>query len=42
MYEPAELPNTECFCSRVLSLPMHPALSDQEVSYVTKLIAGGW
>ena len=42
MYELQELPNTEYFCSHALSLPMHPALTDDEVSHVTKLIAGGW
>ncbi len=42
MYELQNLPNVELFCSQVVSLPMHPCLSDKEVAYVVRLISEGW
>jgi perosamine synthetase len=42
MYEKADLPDAEWFSSRVVSLPMHMCLSDDDVSYVTRTIASGW
>lgn len=42
MFEEQELPNTEYFWRRVLSLPMHLALSDEQVDYVADVIVEGW
>jgi perosamine synthetase len=42
MYERAELPNAEWFSSRVVSLPMHMHLTDDDVRCVTTTIASGW
>jgi perosamine synthetase len=42
MYEHAELPNAEWFSSRVVSLPMHLCLTDDDVGHVTTVIASGW
>lgn len=42
MYEKCELPNAEYFTSRVMSLPLHLYLSDEEVDYVCRLIREGW
>lgn len=42
MYRKADLPNTEWFSSRVVSLPMHMCLTDEDVGYVTDTIASGW
>ena len=42
MYEKADLPNAEWFSARVVSLPMHLCLSDEDVGYVTTTIASGW
>ena len=42
MYRRRELPGAEAFSSRVLSLPMHMCLSDEQVSSVTEVIASGW
>ena len=33
-FNPARCPNADVLCSRVLSLPMHPSLTDSEVSKV--------
>ena len=42
MYEKADLPNTESFWSRELSLPMHLGLMDDDVHYVCDRIETGW
>jgi perosamine synthetase len=42
MYEPADLPNTEYFWRRALSLPMHTHLTDDDVRRVAAVIRGGW
>lgn len=42
MYEGYDLPSTEYFCSRALSLPMHTALTDDEIEFVCRLIKEGW
>jgi perosamine synthetase len=42
MYSRAELPNAEWFSSRVVSLPMHLCLTDEDVRCVTDVIASGW
>ena len=42
MYEEQELPNTEYFWRRVISLPMHVALTDEQIAYVTDIIRRGW
>lgn len=42
MYSLQELPNTEYFTSRVLSLPLHLDLIDDEIAYVCNLIKEGW
>lgn len=42
MYERQDLPNAEQFCSRVMSLPMHTGLTDDDVSYVCGIIREGW
>jgi perosamine synthetase len=41
-YESANLPNTEFFWTREISLPMHLALSDEDVRYITDVIETGW
>ncbi len=35
-----KLPNTERISREVVSLPMHPALTDEDVAYVTKTVKG--
>jgi perosamine synthetase len=42
MYDEQELPNTEWFWRRQLSLPIHLALSDEEVQRVCDTIESGW
>lgn len=42
IFQRADVPNAEYFCSRVLSLPMHGDLTDEEVEYVAKAIREGW
>ncbi len=42
MYEEQDLPNTEYFWQRVISLPMHVALMDEQIEYVTDVIRKGW
>jgi len=42
MYEEQELPNTELFSKSVISLPMHPALTDKQVDYIADTIRKGW
>ena len=42
MYEKQELPNTEHFWRSVISLPMHLALTDEQVGYITDIIGKGW
>jgi dTDP-4-amino-4,6-dideoxygalactose transaminase len=42
MYEEQELPATEYFTARVLSLPLHLDLTDDEIGYVCGLIKEGW
>lgn len=42
MYDEQDLPNTEYFWRHVISLPMHVALTEQQVSYVTDIIKRGW
>lgn len=38
MYSPAPLPRTEEYCQRELTLPLHPSLSEDDVSYVVESI----
>ena len=42
MYEHADLPGAESFSSRVMSLPMHMCLTDDDVGRVAGAIASGW
>ncbi|HEX6573345.1 MAG TPA: DegT/DnrJ/EryC1/StrS family aminotransferase [Gemmatimonadaceae bacterium] len=42
MYEKAELPGAEWFSGRVVSLPMHMCLTDENVEYVASVIRSGW
>ena len=42
MYEQQELPNTAAFTARVLSLPLHLGLTEDDVDYVAGLIREGW
>jgi dTDP-4-amino-4,6-dideoxygalactose transaminase len=42
MYEEQDLPNVERFWRSVISLPMHPGLTDEHVDYVTDIIQKGW
>ena len=42
MYEEQDLPNAEHFWRHVISLPMHLALTDEQVGRVTKVIRKGW
>ncbi|NLN77904.1 MAG: DegT/DnrJ/EryC1/StrS aminotransferase family protein [Armatimonadetes bacterium] len=42
MYEKGILPNAEWFSSRVMSLPLHLDLTDEEIVYICELIRGGW
>jgi len=42
MYEEQNLPCAQYFCDRVISLPMHTSLTDDEIDFVIKIIRGGW
>jgi perosamine synthetase len=42
MYDGADLPHTEFFSRRVVTLPMHLQLTDEQIGYVTDTIASGW
>lgn len=42
IFERAELPATEWFSLRQLSLPMHLRLTDDDIDYVCDVIAAGW
>lgn len=42
MYGLQDLPNTEYFTARTISLPLHVELTDDEIAYVCKLIKEGW
>jgi perosamine synthetase len=42
MYQRSDLPGAESFSSRVLSLPMHMCLTDDDVHRVARTIASGW
>ena len=42
MYEESRVPNAERFCSRVISLPLHLFLQDEDICYVSGLIREGW
>jgi perosamine synthetase len=42
IFQRADVPNAEYFCSRVLSLPMHVDLTDDELVYVAGRIREGW
>jgi len=42
MYEEQDLPNTEYFWKREISLPMHLQLTDEQVDYITGIIQKGW
>lgn len=42
MFEEQDLPNTDYFWRRVLSLPMHLALTDEQIDYVADVIVKGW
>ena len=42
MYEESNLPNTERFWRSVISLPMHVALTDDQVDYIADIIRTGW
>ena len=37
-FDASELPITEFLCSSVLSLPMHPELTDEQLKYITKTV----
>ncbi|MGJ8652853.1 MAG: UDP-4-amino-4,6-dideoxy-N-acetyl-beta-L-altrosamine transaminase [Opitutaceae bacterium] len=38
-YEPGKCPNAEAFYQRALSLPLYPAMSDEDVQYVIKCVS---
>lgn len=42
IFECSDLPNADYFCSRILTLPMHAELTDDEITYVAKVIREGW
>jgi perosamine synthetase len=42
MCEKQELPNTEYFWRSVISLPMHIALTDEQIDYIADTIKKGW
>lgn len=42
IFEKADVPNAEHFCSRVLTLPMHAELTDEEIEHVGRTIREGW
>jgi perosamine synthetase len=42
MYEEHNLPNTEHFWRKVISLPMHTFMTEEHVDYVTNVIRSGW
>lgn len=41
-YEKADLPNTQCWTEHELSLPMHLALTDDDIERVCSAIIKGW
>lgn len=42
MYEQVELPNTEYFWQRVISLPFYTELTSEHIDYITDVIKEGW
>lgn len=42
IFERADLPDAEHFCSRIITLPMHVDLTDDEIGYVARVIREGW
>ena len=38
-YEPCDLPQTEYYSERILSLPIGPHISDEQIDYTIKKIA---
>ena len=42
VFERAELPNVEHFWRHVISLPMHVALTNDRIDYITDTIRSGW
>jgi dTDP-4-amino-4,6-dideoxygalactose transaminase len=42
IFRRADVPNAEWFSSRVLSLPMFPDLTNEEIHYVVSVIREGW
>ncbi len=42
MYDEHDLPNTENFWRRVVSLPMHVALTDDQIDYIAGIVGEGW
>ena len=42
IYEKSNLPNTEWFTNRELTLPMHLHLSDGDVEYIVDVVKKGW
>ena len=42
IFQRAEVPNADYFCARVMSLPMHLDLTDEELDYVCNVIREGW
>jgi dTDP-4-amino-4,6-dideoxygalactose transaminase len=37
-YQPGDLPNSETICEQILSLPMYPGLSEEQIRYVSERI----
>jgi perosamine synthetase len=42
MYEEQDLPNTERFCQRALSLPMYVTLQEEQLFHIVNTIRTGW
>jgi len=42
MYEEEDLPNTDYFWGRVISLPLHLALTEEQVDHICLTIRRGW
>ena len=42
MYQEQDLPNAEFFWRRVISLPMHVCLTDEQVDHIAEIIQRGW
>jgi len=42
MYEEQDLPNTEHFCRRALSLPMYVTLKEEQLLHIVNTIRRGW